>query len=157
MKKLLIAIALTSLAGTGCTDAAATDMIALTKQSCYDTGFGLKCVPTPDGIVLVATDVNGDGVEDEFVCGDAASASDSDSTEDDSDSESVDDDNDENEVDEDEDGDADSESDSDSDSDSDEDCGPSIEEDGESSESNSDEDGDGDGDTIADVNDCDCI
>ena len=130
-----------SLSSLGCTDDP-IDTQTAALQSCYDTGFGLKCMSTPNGLETAAIDANGDGTLDQFVCGDTASDSDSDSTADDSDESSAE----EGEVDSQEDGDADSESGSDSNSDSDEDCGESISDGDSLSDSESDLDGDGDGD-----------
>lgn len=44
-------------------------------RSCLDTGNGIVCLAGDD---VGATDVDGDGNDDEFVCSDADSASDSD-------------------------------------------------------------------------------
>ena len=119
-------------------------------ESCYHTGFDIKCVSTPGDIAKEARDVDSDGEVDPFVCGDGVSESDSDGDIEDSDSTSAEEDGD----DVGDDLDADSESDSDSNSDSDSDCGPS-----EASESDSlsDLDGDGDADGVSDEDDCDCV
>ncbi len=122
-------------------------------ESCYHTGFDIKCVPTPGDVATAPRDVDDDGEVDPFVCGDGVSESDSDIDGEDSDSSS---DGDE-QVGADgigDDLDAGSDSDSDSDSSSDSDCGPSEASD---SDSLSDLDGDGDADGVPDEDDCDCI
>ena len=137
-------------ATTGCADDSLTDTQVASLQSCYDTGFGMKCVSTPGTLQTTARDVNADGTLDEFVCGDTVSQSDSDSLSGDSDSESIDDGTESTE-----DGDADSDSNSDSHSESDDDCAAS--ESDSDSDSLSDLDGDGDGDGVSDSDDCDCV
>lgn len=143
--------------GVACTEDT-TSSRGQTIESCYDTGYGVKCVATPYELSTVARDVNGDALLDTFLCADAESASDSDSLADDGeDSDESDGDIGE---DVDDDMDADSESGSDSDSESDNDCGVSEEDDSESDDdgtSESDADDDGDADTVPDELDCDCI
>jgi hypothetical protein len=120
--------------------------------SCYQTTDGVTCRST-DGVDGLPTDVDGDGEEDAFYCGDTDSHSDEDGSRSLSDDE--DDDEDEPE-DGDDDEDADesggcagsAESDSDSDSDSTVD---SEDSEGDDSESDADQDG------VADGHDCDCV
>jgi len=120
-------------------------------QSCYHTGYDIKCVSTPGAVSKDAIDVDGDNELDPFVCGNGVSESDSDvdGTDSDEDSVSAEDETVEQGLN------AESDSDSASNSESDTDCGPSEEDD--DSDSVSDLDGDGDGDAVADEDDCDCL
>ena len=108
-------------------------------QSCYHTGFAIKCIATPGGVGKSAVDVDGDGQPDSLVCADGVSDSDSDAD----DATLVFKNGDDDEAD-----------DADSDSASDSDCGPSTEDD--DSDSISDADGDGDADGVGDDVDCGC-
>ncbi len=69
---LFICIVGIALSVAGCGTSTSSRSAAV---SCYDTGNGVKCIPTDD-VSVEPTDVDGNGQPDEFVCGDVASDSD---------------------------------------------------------------------------------
>lgn len=145
---IIISAIASLLLATGCSTENISDR-SEEIESCYHTGFAIKCISTPGAVGKDAIDVDGDNEVDPFVCGDGVSASDSDGTGEDSDSSSEADAEGEDDLD------ADSDSDSDSASDSDSDCG--VSESISDSDSESDAEGDGDADGVSDESDCDCL
>src|SRR4030095_7012682 len=67
--------------GSGTSKSASKSKSAIT-QSCFQTSTGLTCIDTPNGPTTTATDVDGDGTADPFVCANNADDDDADTDQD---------------------------------------------------------------------------